>query len=329
MPSRNESCPCGSGRKYKRCCLELWDAVSSELRERDAFLADLVAWLKAEHEETLAQAVRETFLIRMSGGPIGRNMLVLWALNDYEPTDGGPPLMVRYADRPCLDPAAREIARGLAEARLDVYQVADMVDGLWVELQPLRGDGRLRAPLQDGLARLEVGEVLVARMVMATAMPTPWGLGSRFPGDSVRRWKARLAALPADRAHTALTVLGFQPEDWAEPLPDGALLYRSRWSIEDEGAVGDAIEEEDLWESIGKEIPDGWAYAWPENSGPGVLDLGGWPEEDGQIEAARLVVCEDELKLISGNRQILAELAALIEQSFHDLIAPAVQVQAA
>src|SRR5664280_1571823 len=64
MPSRNESCPCGSGQKYKRCCLAQLGVVARELRERDAFLGDLTAWLRAEHAQTLEDAGSHTTLIR-------------------------------------------------------------------------------------------------------------------------------------------------------------------------------------------------------------------------------------------------------------------------
>ena len=31
-PGRNEPCPCGSGRKYKQCCLEKDNALASTVR---------------------------------------------------------------------------------------------------------------------------------------------------------------------------------------------------------------------------------------------------------------------------------------------------------
>jgi hypothetical protein len=105
--------------KYKRCCLERLGAVERELRERDAVLGEVIEWLKDEHQQELEDASSETTLIRLLRGRTGRSMSLVWALNDYVPTDGGPPLMVRYAQRPDLDPSAREVVRGLAEARLE------------------------------------------------------------------------------------------------------------------------------------------------------------------------------------------------------------------
>jgi hypothetical protein len=54
-PGRNESCSCGSGEKYKKCCLaadeEAWRAVAQMRREADAVLAMLRAMPKSIYPE--------------------------------------------------------------------------------------------------------------------------------------------------------------------------------------------------------------------------------------------------------------------------------------
>jgi hypothetical protein len=141
MPSRNDRCPCGSGRKFKRCCLERLEFVARELRARDELVDDVVAWLRVEHEQTVSEALAETIWIQVPGGATRRNMSLAWALNDYLPEDGGPSLIARYAERPELSPPARAIARGLVEARLEVYRFGATLPGLWLELEPLRASG--------------------------------------------------------------------------------------------------------------------------------------------------------------------------------------------
>src|SRR5438105_14316735 len=74
VPSRNEPCPCGSGRKYKRYCLERLGTVARELRERDAVLSDVIEWIKDEHQQELEDASSETTLVRLLRGPTGRSM---------------------------------------------------------------------------------------------------------------------------------------------------------------------------------------------------------------------------------------------------------------
>ena len=322
MPSRNDQCPCGSGRKFKRCCLERLEFVARELRARDELVDDVVAWLRVEHEPTVREALDETMWIRVLGGATGRSMSLVWALNDYLPEDGGPSLMARYVERPELTPPARAIARGLAEARLDVYRVGAMVPGLWLELEPLRDGVPVRLGWQAGLESVQIGEIAVARVVHATTMPTVWGLGACFPADTERRWKARLAALPTDPTEAALIVLGFRPDDVAEPIANGIELHTLTWSISDDEAVLEALEDEDLWESLGEAIPSGWAFAWPEDAASGGRDLGGWQEHAGEIEVARLIVRERDIALLGADRETLLEIAAHLEASLRGLIAP-------
>lgn len=334
MPSRNEPCPCGSGRKYKRCCLEQADIVTRELRARDELMGDVIAWLKAEHEQTLRDASSETMLLRIMGGATGRNTSLIWTLSDYLPADGGQPLMARYADLPKLSASARAIARGLAQARLNVYRVRSSAPGAWLELEPLArvgsrtGDEPLpnstpcRLAWRDGLEQLQPGEILLARVVHATTVPTVWGLCERFAADTERRWMARLECLPADSTQTALTLLGFRPDDAAEPLADSVELHALSWSIDDDEAVLETIEQEDLWKSLGVAIPSGWAFAWPGDPAHGDTDLGRWHEDDGQIEIARLIVDEQEICVLSADRQTLDETARHLEVCLRGLIAP-------
>jgi len=299
------------------------DVVARELRERDAFLGDLIAWLRAEHAQTIEEAGNHTTLIRMLRGVTGRSMSMVWALNDYLPADGGPTLMERYIARPELGPSAKAIARGLAEARLAVYRVRSVAPGVCLELESLSDDPSARVAWRDGLEHLRIAEILVARVVQATTAPTLWGLGARFPADGERRWRARLAALPADPAQAALTILSFRPDDAAEPLPDGVDLHTMAWSIKDDERVLEVIEDDDLWECLGEALPSGWAFAWPDEATPSVTDLGGWREEVGEIEAARLIIHEQDITLLSGDRGTLHEIAFRLEADLGGLIVPA------
>jgi hypothetical protein len=298
------------------------DVVARELRERDAFLGDLTAWLRAERAQTLEDAGGHTTLIRMLGGVSGRGRSMVWALNDYLPADGGPTLMERYIARSELGPSARAIARGLAEARLDVYRVRAVTPGVCLELESLSDNTSVRVGWRDGLEHFRVAEILVARVVDATAAPTLWGPGARFPADGERRWRARLEVLPADPAQAALTILGFHPDDAAEPLPDGVDLHMMAWSIKDDERVLEVIEDDELCECLGEAIPTGWAFAWPDQATAGVTDLGGWREEAGEIEAARLIIREQDLTVLSADRGTLDEIAFLLEANLGELIVP-------
>jgi len=54
--SRNDQCPCGSGRKYKKCCLPNTQANQAHLQPQKVSIIEEVAMLQtaaANHEETL------------------------------------------------------------------------------------------------------------------------------------------------------------------------------------------------------------------------------------------------------------------------------------
>jgi hypothetical protein len=102
-------------------------------------------------------------------------MSLIWALNDFRPDDGGPPLTARFAALPDLAPAERDIARGLAGSSLDVYRVRASTAGLGVELESLSCDERVELVGERGLGLLAVGDILVARVVRATSPTTLWG----------------------------------------------------------------------------------------------------------------------------------------------------------
>ncbi len=318
MPARNEPCPCASGRKYKRCCLERLDAVAGELRDRDALLAQLIDWVKDGHASTFQEANDHVFLIRVLRGAAGRNGSMVWILNDFVPADGGPPLIFRFAVRPELDPAARRIAVGLAAARLDVHRVVACRSDRWIAIEPLRGGDPVDVMSDAGLAGLRDGDLVVARIVHATSVATPWGAVFRFPAETERRWRTCLDALPEDPATAALEILGFEPDAAAEPLPDGADLLTRAWPIEDDIAVLEALEEDPLVDSLG-DTPSGWAFAWLDDADSGHPDLGGASNDD-SIEVARIVVSERELRLVAGDHATLSVVANDLECELGDLI---------
>jgi hypothetical protein len=134
--------------------------------------------------------------------------------------------------------------------------------------------------------------------------------------------------LPADPADAALIVLGFHPDDAAEPLPEGVQLHASVWTIDDDDPVIDALEEDDLWECIGQALPTGWAFSWPGHDTRAV-DLGGLPGDEGEIEVARLTVCAREMTLVSADRQTLTELTVLLDTTLRGLISPQSETLAA
>lgn len=321
MPARNEPCPCGSGAKFKRCCLLRLDTIARELRAREAVLERIVDWVRDEHADALDEAHEDTMLVRMLRGTTGRSMSLIWALNDRRPRDGGPTLMVRFLRSVELDAAEAEIARGLAGARLDVFRVG-AATGVTLHLESLTGAPPAELLIERGLDKLTAGDILVARVVRTSAPATLWGLAARFDGAGERRWAARVASLPDDEAQAALIMLTFHPDDAAEPPLEVVDLLRRTWPIHSDDDVLDALEDDDDLMCIGEAIPSGWAFAWIAESGA-APDLGGQIEDRPEcIEAARLIVEERQMTAISADRAALHALAEHVETRLGGLIAP-------
>lgn len=67
-PGRNDDCPCGSGKKYKRCCLELRRLEDEERASRRAAFEAALSWLEEHHGEALEEEVDAAVLGFMDDG---------------------------------------------------------------------------------------------------------------------------------------------------------------------------------------------------------------------------------------------------------------------
>ncbi len=143
MTSRNDPCPCGSGRKYKRCCLG---------KERSAPApAPGPAYTAAERERALEKlmrfAVREEFLddhtvaFALFWGVLddkrdealarvideSRGAYLMWFAVDMNLEDGKTVLDL-FLDRHMrtLSPGAAEFLRRLGDSHLRAYEVTEV-----------------------------------------------------------------------------------------------------------------------------------------------------------------------------------------------------------
>ncbi len=67
---RNDPCPCGSGRKYKKCCGQADGAATRDEEGGEGGVARCIAWLMLHHEDAVREAVQD--------------MLEAWAGDDEE-----------------------------------------------------------------------------------------------------------------------------------------------------------------------------------------------------------------------------------------------------
>ena len=59
---RNDPCPCGSGKKYKQCCLKAEEAKTARAaNDRSEAVPRAIQWLMLKHDQGVRQALDEGF----------------------------------------------------------------------------------------------------------------------------------------------------------------------------------------------------------------------------------------------------------------------------
>ena len=175
-PGRNDPCPCGSGKKYKRCCLEREQEAHRVDRGREQGVLRAVEWLHERHGEAVSELLEAEFF----GGLSQEERLRLREL---------PPGFARM-----LETNVNEwlLAEGTLELEGKRRRVADLVLGSGGLL--LDADARLwlEAMAREPLALWEVQEVrpgvgLRVSSVLTKEPATRWVV-ERSASRQLDRW---------------------------------------------------------------------------------------------------------------------------------------------
>jgi len=151
---RNDPCPCGSGKKYKKCCLEKDEAQAGQQREEGSAVGSAIAWVLGRYPEEVSEAIRDDYLgdldddevEALNALPPGlRGMvdvnLYEWLLADAETEIDGRPTRIRELllgpGGPLLTARGRQWVEALGERRLSLYEVREVRPGEGVEVQDL------------------------------------------------------------------------------------------------------------------------------------------------------------------------------------------------
>lgn len=242
--SRNAPCQCGSGRKYKRCCLAARDRQARAARYDDAVGRRIQEWSSDAFPDELDAALDVFLGPDRSMSDADLQLFATWFHNDRELAGGGTPAQ-RYASRADLPTAERATAARIAGARLGIHRVLASEPGGSLELEDILGGGRIRVRSAN-VSRTAVRWDIVLCRVMDGDPPSVWGPVRIFdPCDEPelleeleRRARAAsgrcdVPALSSGLRENALELTRF--------IPPGARVARTFFTLEgDPVAMGSA-----------------------------------------------------------------------------------------
>ncbi len=185
-PGRNEPCPCGSGRKYKRCCSRRRQEAARARSATDGTVGRVLSWIAENHAESAQQELEELYFGSLSDeekGELGElpddlhEMVLInsqeWLIADGELLTGdGWESTISLAlgpDGPILSAEGRGYLEELQRNPLQPYRIVESIPGQALVLQDYvdRASAPRRVVERAGSQALQAGDLILARVVAA------------------------------------------------------------------------------------------------------------------------------------------------------------------
>lgn len=183
---RNDPCPCGSGRKYKQCCLAVASAPTDLLWHRvrqviEPLIADLLAFARREFGENLIEEAWAEFTLgdeRASFSPetVHRTVFIPWFLYDWHPDPldtavpddlvGQFPIAAAFlgtAHR--IPPLLAQYVRGCLQRPFSFLEVVDCEAGIGFRLRDLFTGAEHDVTERSASQGTQVSDILFAKLV--------------------------------------------------------------------------------------------------------------------------------------------------------------------
>lgn len=263
--SRNSPCPCGSGLKYKRCCLAAAERAKQQSRLDDEVGQRIQDWASRELSDEIVAALEQFAGRERVMDDTDVQIFTAWFHNDRELRDGGTPAE-RYAARSELPADERAVASRIAAARLRIHRVLAVEPGVSLLLEDVVGGGRVEVRSENVSRDAVCWDMLIGR-VMDGDPPTLWGPArllepadepglivelERLAGDSFSSMRDRAAHL--FRVH-AIELMRYRPPGWdVEPsffTVEGDPIVRGRATL----SVRDVRKVRERFRALGRLAP--------------------------------------------------------------------------
>lgn len=171
---RNDPCPCGSGKKYKRCCLARAEASSGFSQEERLSALDKLERFVLDELEPEEDAAFEVFYEKWHDRmeELDRTWVMhsevvydMWFYLDY-PLPGGKRVVDLFLEgKPPLTAGERSYLGHLRETAMRLYEVEDLTPGVSVTLRDILDDTRVTVHERQGSRSMLKHSVIAARII--------------------------------------------------------------------------------------------------------------------------------------------------------------------
>jgi len=224
---RNDPCPCGSGKKYKKCCLlKEHDHAAARADRRNA-VQKALGWLSQRHRSEIDDWVEKVWLVGIdaaeragiaSADPRIRSIhdinllefLIAEGSFESEEGEGTSPLqLILASDELALDDNQRNYLQQLAERPLQLYRVSDVVPGENFSLTTLNETSSAAIVIKDKMASrmFDIGDTVGLRLMQTGDDWETSGAIYHIPDEYVDELQQELAN--AEKGTHSLTMAHF------------------------------------------------------------------------------------------------------------------------
>jgi len=229
---RNDPCPCGSGKKYKHCCLKKEAEGKSEAigrdRSWDTMMDKLLDFSREARFQGEIQSAFDLFWNRThtieeanSLDPMQAMSFLDWHAHDYRTaTDGRRIVEIFLEDGgSTLTSQERELLEAQARALMSAFEVRTVEEGKTVELADVFQETEIQVRHTPSLRGIGVGQLLLARLTtMGNLHRFSW-ISAVVPPEAEEDFKDYIEEMFS----------GYQEEhfqaSWAEFLRDRSYLF--------------------------------------------------------------------------------------------------------
>ncbi len=213
---RNDSCPCGSGKKYKQCCLPKVRELANERAANREVVQEAVDWIARQHGDALAKWVEEVWFAEMSederkglasADPAIKsihdtNLLeYLIAEGVFAQDESDTPVLQLILDTALsLEAGRRTYLEQLGQNPLHLYRVTrcEPSEGFDLQLHPSAGDDSVYIEDKWISRMLDVDDIVGLRLMQTGGLWETSGAVYHFPQAYVADLLKRLASADAD-----------------------------------------------------------------------------------------------------------------------------------